>query len=105
MSSDDDVFALQRFNRFHVRMLLFLQDRVAQAEEKLDALDRELSLRTATDVHNGTVRGDKAERLKILNKGLEKLVQYGQYSLAVYYLIPYRVYNRNSMTCFVDIQN
>ena len=78
MASDDDFFALRRFDRFHVRILLLLQDRVTQVEEELDQLDRRLSSPTAEDVDNGTVRDDKAERLEILDRGVERLAQYGK---------------------------
>ena len=78
VSSDDDFFALRRFDRTHCRLLLMLHDQVAELEGELDSIDARLSQRDADDVDNGSVRRDVQERKDILEKLLRKVGEYGQ---------------------------
>jgi hypothetical protein len=77
VSSDDDFFALRRFDRAHCRLLLTLQDQVAEIESELDLVDARLSHRDAEDVDNGTVRRDTPERKEILARLHRKISEYG----------------------------
>ncbi|KAK1751962.1 hypothetical protein QBC47DRAFT_389361 [Echria macrotheca] len=66
MSSDDDFFAIRRFDRLHTRVLLYHQARISSMEEQLDTLDQQLSARNAEDVDNGSVREDVSERKDLI---------------------------------------
>lgn len=78
MSSDDDFLALRRFDRTHCRLLLMLQDQVAELEGELDLTDARLSQRDAKDVDNGSVRKDVPERKDLLERLHRKIGEYGQ---------------------------
>ncbi|KAK0646738.1 hypothetical protein B0T16DRAFT_493658 [Cercophora newfieldiana] len=55
-SSDDDFFALRRFDRVHCRLLLMLQSQVAGMGIELDIMVERLSQRDAVDIDNGSAR-------------------------------------------------
>jgi len=79
MSSDDDFFAIRRFDRMHARVLLYQQARISALEQQLDSLDESLSAREAKDVDNGSVRDDVPERKDlILGQIATSLVEYGR---------------------------
>ncbi|RYP01377.1 hypothetical protein DL766_004452 [Monosporascus sp. MC13-8B] len=79
VSSDDDFIALRRFDRLHSRVLLTLQDHVAQLEESLDSLDNSLSGKRAEDIDNGTVRHDQSEsRRELLKRIVIALKEYAK---------------------------
>jgi hypothetical protein len=78
VSSDDDFLALRRFDRTHCRLLLMLQDQVAELEGELDSIDARLSQRDAEDVDNGSMRKDVQERTDVLEKLHRKVGEYGQ---------------------------
>ncbi|RYO83118.1 hypothetical protein DL762_006286 [Monosporascus cannonballus] len=79
VSSDDDFIALRRFDRLHSRVLLTLQDHVAQLEENLDSLDNSLSGKRAEDIDNGTVRHDQSEsRRELLKRIVIALKEYAK---------------------------
>lgn len=79
MSTDDDFFAIRRFDRLHCRVLLTLQDHLVKLEDELDLLDGRLSEPAAKDVNNGSVRSDQPERVELLEKTAKKLSAYGLY--------------------------
>ncbi|KAL8316523.1 hypothetical protein RB597_000436 [Gaeumannomyces tritici] len=67
VSSDDDFFALRRFDKTHCRTLLALQDEISILEKRLDAIDHRLSTEEAVYSNNGTFRADPCpERQAIL---------------------------------------
>lgn len=80
VSSDDDFFALRRFDRTHCRALLALQDEIHILEERLDALDHSLSTREPVCSNNGTFRNDPCpERKEILDELVSRLGIYGSF--------------------------
>ncbi|KAI5918627.1 hypothetical protein F4810DRAFT_725541 [Camillea tinctor] len=76
ISSDDDFFILRRFNTLNVRITLALQDQISVLEEQLEALDKQHSAKSATDINNGTFRGDIEERELLIHQITEALSQY-----------------------------
>ena len=79
VSSDDDFFALRRFDRLHSRVMLAQQARISALEEELDLLDAKLSMGTADDVDNGSIRNDDPERIALLSAISDSLEKYGVY--------------------------
>lgn len=56
MASDDDFFVIRKFGEVAARVLLRMQDRIAQLEEDLQKQDQ-ISVRQS--LHNGTFRKEK----------------------------------------------
>lgn len=56
MASDDDFFVIRKFGEVAARVLLRMQDRIVQLEEKLQKQDR-ISARQGLD--SGTFRNEK----------------------------------------------
>ena len=56
MASDDDFFVIRKFGEVAARVLLRMQDRIAQLEEDLQKQDR-ISVQQC--LHNGTFRKEK----------------------------------------------
>ena len=83
IASDDDFFAVRRFDRLHCRTLLRLQDEVVRLEEALELIDAEFSDKGAKDVDNGTFRRDQKKRKELLEAIPGKLEQYGKRPLLV----------------------
>ena len=61
----------------HCRILLKLQDELAQLEEELDLLDAHFSKKGTKDVDNGSLRRDQQTRKDVLVLIAAKLEQYG----------------------------
>jgi len=77
IASDDDFLVLRRFDTLHCRILLKLQDELAQLEEELDLLDAHFSEKGTKDVDNGSLRRDQQTRKDVLVLIAAKLEQYG----------------------------
>ena len=56
MASDDDFFVIRKFGEVAARVLLRMQDRIAQLEEDLQKQDR---ISVNQGLHNGTFRKEK----------------------------------------------
>ena len=56
MASDDDFFVIRKFGEVAARVLLRMQDRIAQLEERLQEQDRKSVM---IGLHNGTFRNEK----------------------------------------------
>ena len=66
VSSDEDFFVLRRFGALSARVLLNLQDQLAQVEEELEAIEQQLRRKDVPDIHNGSFRQDPQEQRKVL---------------------------------------
>lgn len=103
MASDNDMFAVRRFDRLHVRAILTAQDKLADLEAKLDQLDahyasgfimafgknppqvintRSCQSSAAVNgdlrhINNGTIRDDMPERAELVNQITATLIKYG----------------------------
>lgn len=60
-ASSKDALVLRRFNAAHARVILFMQDQIAQKEEELESLDRYCVTRP-DNIDNGTFRYDMEPR-------------------------------------------
>lgn len=99
MASDQDFFALRRFDRLHTRVLLTLQAQLQCLENELDDLDArcasdrtklgdcglvdatkvcEADTSALRDVNNGTVLDELPVRQKLIARIQAKLVEYGR---------------------------
>lgn len=76
VSCSDDFLALRRYDRLHCRVLLTLQDRVAELEEELDLLDNSVSRKSSPDIDNGTIRRDHGRRKELLQEISKALKDY-----------------------------
>ncbi len=76
MASDDDFVVLRKFDQLHIRVLLTMQDNLAELEEQLRNLDEQFAHRNAPDIDNGSIRKDQPERIDLLNRIQLKLVEY-----------------------------
>ena len=77
MASDDDFFVIRRFGQVAARILLRMQDRIAQLEEKLRDQDR-ISMLQGQD--SGTFRCENNySRIRILDELTSVLSQYRRY--------------------------
>lgn len=84
-------FFLRQFRTLNVRVLLAMQDDIAELEERLDNLDKELSSKSSPDIHNGTFRDDpNLDRIKLIWK-LQKRIQ--KYSRSTHSLQPVPVFS------------
>ena len=59
MASDDDFFVIRKFGEVAARVLLRMQDRIAQLEEDLQKEDR---ISVGQRLHNGTFRKESNPR-------------------------------------------
>ena len=79
VSSDEDFFVLRRFGTLSARVLLHLQDQLAQLEEKLEATEQQLRQKNAPDVHNGSFRQDtRVQRKEIISEAQHVLREYSK---------------------------
>jgi hypothetical protein len=72
-------FLIRQFRTANTRVLLALQDDIAQLSEDLDSLDRERSLKKGNDeeIHNGTLRQEASKtRVQTIWMLQEKLQKY-----------------------------
>lgn len=79
VASDDDFFVLRRFSVLSARVLLALQDELAELEGQLEVHEKELASTSAPNVHNGTFRDEHSEtRLDIIREVDRKLRAYNE---------------------------
>ena len=77
--SDDDFFILRRFGELTSRVLLAMQDELAEREDELNALEAHLSSASARDIHNGSFRQEQSrERLALIHAIDQKLRSYNE---------------------------
>jgi hypothetical protein len=77
VASDQAFFILRRFSRLSARVLLALQDEIAQLESKLDDIDKSLAYPNLPHMQNGTFRNDpNEERGRCIRQAEEKLKRY-----------------------------
>lgn len=84
MASDQAFFIVRRFGALNTRVILALQDEIAQLDQSLNALDEEYSRKARDDgTNNGSFRFDPSdERRELVQKILpEKLLKYSKYPL------------------------
>lgn len=70
--SDHDFFMLRAFSKISARVLLMLQDELAELEAKLTDIDERLSAEAATDVHNGSFREETSSERKDVLVGIDR---------------------------------
>ncbi|KAF9695172.1 hypothetical protein EKO04_007093 [Ascochyta lentis] len=79
LASDDDFMIYRRFGTLNARLLLRLQDQIAELEERLEALEKEHAGPTAPDTNNGTFRNDPLlERKAILDEMNSRVREYNE---------------------------
>ena len=66
----------RRFDKLHIRVLLFLQDKLSEQEKQFDDFDRKYSTGDE-DVNNGTLRNDKPKRRKHYEETVPNIDAYG----------------------------
>lgn len=77
MASDDDFFIVRRFDKLGARVLLLMQNRIAQLEEELQAEDIRC---TNDDVNNGTFSWDRSTRRReVMDELVVRLERYREY--------------------------
>ncbi|MCJ1396330.1 hypothetical protein MMC18_009219 [Xylographa bjoerkii] len=73
-------FFTRQFRTLNIRIILAMQDGIAEMEDDLNALDNALSYKAALDIHNGTFREESSEeRLSLIWKIKSRLEDYNQY--------------------------
>jgi hypothetical protein len=76
--SSPDALVVRRFNAAHVRVLLFMQDEIAQIEADLEELDKE-NILSPNLFHNGTFREEHEEaRTNLLGLLATRLKAFGE---------------------------
>lgn len=83
LSSDNDSFVVRKFGTLHVRTILMLQDKIAELEDRLAVIDRDVQERQGDEYlcHNGSFRGDQQwhdERYEMMLNLARLLEQYGK---------------------------
>jgi hypothetical protein len=78
IASENDFYIVRRFRSLNTRIALALQDQVSVLEEQLDELDKEYSRREAVDLHNGSFRDDRENRIALVEVICEKLMKYSE---------------------------
>jgi len=79
IASDCDFYVLQRFASLNTHVALALQDQVSILEAELDELDTAYSPRDAEDLHNGSTRMDRADRIKLVNRIADNIMKYSTF--------------------------
>jgi len=91
MASDPDFFLLRRFDRLNTRILLHMQDEIAQEEEKLEKIDKEREEQPLTgdefqdfeNGYNGSFRDDPSDdRKELIEKLKPRLKAYNESVIA-----------------------
>lgn len=83
-ATDDDFLVLRRFDESSTRVLLAMQDRIAELEESLLRIDNETSDISAVDVNNGTFRDDpRTDRRALIEQLKAALLEYSKIDLIV----------------------
>jgi hypothetical protein len=80
IASENDFYILRRFASLNARVALALQDQISLLEEQLDDLDKHCSRRDAEDLHNGTFRDDREERMALVEVIYEKSAKYSTFA-------------------------
>ena len=74
IASDHDFLIFRKFGTASARVILLLQDRVSELEERLNCLDDECSSRESGDLNNGSFRDEpmqeRADLLADLHRAL-----------------------------------
>ena len=79
LASDDSLLMVRRFSVLTARVLLCLQDGLAQDEEILEKFEKELSSKDAADTHNGSFRQETQQKRKdLINQIDSKLRKYSE---------------------------
>ena len=74
-------FFVRQFRTLNVRVILAMQDGIAEMEEDLKELDDELSRKTTPDTHNGSFRKEHSEeRLELIWNIKKRLENYSKRS-------------------------
>jgi hypothetical protein len=58
MASSDDFFVIRRFQSLNAHVILYMQDRIAQIEERLQEIHEEYKQGHPSEVNNGSFRWD-----------------------------------------------
>jgi hypothetical protein len=66
LASDTDFAFFRRFDTLSTRVILALQDRVAEVEASLEAIDNETSRRSDGTINNGSLRDDPRQNRRNL---------------------------------------
>ena len=76
-ASDNDFFAVRRFDVVSVRVLLAMEDRLSQLEESLARIGLQSTASEAPDLNNGSFRQDpNQERVRLLAELQTALLDY-----------------------------
>ncbi|PSN71195.1 hypothetical protein BS50DRAFT_673814 [Corynespora cassiicola Philippines] len=79
LASDDDFLVFRQFGTLNARILLLLQDEIAELEKELEDVEECHSGPGSQDVHNGSFRQDPVlERKRLLNKIRIKVREYNE---------------------------
>ncbi|KAK7927862.1 phytase [Apiospora marii] len=90
LASEDDLLVFRRFSVLNTRVLLSLQDKVCELEQKLLEIDKKYSKRDVEDFNNGTFRDDLPEREELLEEIAGALSRYNSLVLQQSSLRRYR---------------
>ncbi|EHK97238.1 hypothetical protein M7I_7017 [Glarea lozoyensis 74030] len=74
IASDNDYLVFRRFSVLSTRVSLALQDEIVVLEHELAELDNRLSEKHAPDIHNGSFRADKADKVSPIASARAKLL-------------------------------
>lgn len=81
-------FYVRQYRTLNVRIILAMQDHIAELEDKLDRLDDELSRSDAPDFHNGSFRKETSrERLQLIWTIQRKLKEYSTLAICIKWII------------------
>lgn len=81
MASDDDFFLFRRFQSLNAQTILWMQDRIAQIEERLEEIHK--NVEHAEKLRNDSFRWDEKcmqERYKLMGELSGLLHHYSEYS-------------------------
>ncbi|KAK2764274.1 hypothetical protein FQN54_008966 [Arachnomyces sp. PD_36] len=85
LASDSDFCHFRHFETLNTRVILALQDQLAELEETLDEMDNSYSRREAPDVNNGSFRNDtQQDRVALIWEIREKLEECSLPSLLIF---------------------
>jgi sugar-specific transcriptional regulator TrmB len=77
VASSPNLFYVRQYRALNARIILAMQDQIAELEEELNRLDDSLSQATAPDIHNGSFRQEVSrERAQLIWEIQRKLRSY-----------------------------
>ncbi|KAE8153234.1 hypothetical protein BDV25DRAFT_137140 [Aspergillus avenaceus] len=80
LAFDSDFYCFRRLEQLNTRVIVALQNQLAQIEESLDEIDKLCSRREAPDVHNGTFRNDtQDDRVNLIWEAYRRLESYNRF--------------------------